>query len=209
MTRKKILIGVKELITNTDVVFCIGSSLCKESPMYNEGTLYINNDYIDMFAVALGVAMSTDKRVIVVAEDAYFLRYFNSILQASVSKCMNLFFIILVTELYDYTVKQNTITKAFRSIKGMLFNTGMMTHEYSVYFSNKNSIRTLKNIILNTIGPAVGLVNITSNRIYSKEEPKKLDLTNIISFIRNKELKTSMRKVQNKPFDLDVIMKEG
>jgi len=209
MTRKKVLTGIKELIASTDVVFCIGSSLCKESPIYNEGTLYVNNDHIDMFAVALGVAMATDKRVIVVAEDAYFLRYFNSILQASVSKCMNLFFIILVTDFYDSKVKQSTITKAFRSVKGMLFNTGMMTHEYSVYFNNKNSVSTLKNIILNTIGPAVGLVNITNNRIYDKEEAKELDLNNIISFIRNKELKTSMRKAQNKPFDLDAIMKEG
>ena len=209
MTRKKILTGIKELITSTDVVFCIGASLCKESPIYNEGTLYINHDHMDMFAVALGIAMSTDKRVIVVAEDVYFLRYFNSILQASVSKCMNLFFIILVTELYDPTIKQHTIIKALRSVKGILFNTGVMTHEYSVYFNNKNSVSTLKNIILNTIGPAVGLVDITSNRIYDKEEPKELDLNKIISFIRNRELKTSMRKAQNKPFDLDAIMKEG
>jgi len=208
MTRKKVLAGIKELITDTDVVFCIGSSLCEEAPTYNDGTLYINNDYIDMFAVALGVAMSTDKRVIVIAEDAYFLRYFNSILQASVSKCMNLFFIILVTESYEAAIKQNTIMKAFRSMKGILFNTGMITHEYSIYFNNKNAVQTLKNIILNTVGPAIGLVDIDNNRIYNKEELKKFKFSKIINFIRDRKLKTSIQKAQIKPFDLDAIMKE-
>lgn len=211
MTRKNILNSLKLVINASDVVFCVGESLCKECSLYTKGTMFIPYDIIDVFSMALGTAMATDKRVIVITEDYYLLNHFNSLLQAAVSECKNLFFIILVSKVFTPFVKQQTITNSLRSLKGILFNTGMLVHEYDVYFKNKESLLVLNNIINSSIGPAIGTVSVDNNRLYSKKVKHiSVDaMTSMISFIRDTTIETSVSKGSNKLFDLDAIMKDG
>jgi len=209
MTRKKILNGIAALVFDTDIVFCIGNTLCREAPKFTETTVFLGDNFTDFFSVITGVAMTTDKRVLVIVEDQYLLRYFNSILQAAVSKCTNLFIIVVVTSLYEALVTQPNLFKALRSIKGILFNSGMLTHEYTRYLETKASIKQLKDIYYNTMGPVVGLVAVSSNRLYNINSDSIFteELDTISEFIQNKEIETSIPEEKRRVLDLDKIMK--
>lgn len=208
MTRKTVLANIKNLISDSDIVFCIGKALCDEALVFTDGTFWVTDDYIDGFSLAVGTAITTTKRVIIIAEDGYLLRYYSSILQAAASKCTNLFFIILVSNSYNTVLPQCTLTESLRSIEGILFNTGFLTHNYSIYFKNKSSLNKLKLIYKRTMGPVIGLISVTSGRLYnSSGSIKKTDINSFKKFIASKELKTSMEKIQQVPLNLDEIMK--
>jgi hypothetical protein len=210
LTRKKILNSIKDLVFDTDVVFCIGPTLCKESSGFTESTVFLDNNFVDFFSVVIGVAMSTNKRILVVVEDQYLLRYFNSMLQMAVSKCTNLFVIVVVTSLYEPSIRQVNLFNALRSVKGLLFNSGVLTHEYTNYFETKASIKQLKSIYYHTLGPVVGLVVASSNRVYNTNFDSIItrDLKSISEFIKNKEVGISIPESKRKVSDLDKIMKD-
>jgi len=209
MTRKKILNGIKDLVFDTDVVFCIGSSLCKESPIFTETTVFLDDNFTDFFSVITGVAMATNKRVLIIVEDQYLLRHFNAMLQTSISQCTNLFMITLVTSLYEASVAQADLYNALRSVKGILFNSGILTHEYTKYFETKASIKQLKSIYYHTMGPVIGLVSVSSNRLYNTNTDDIFteELNTISELIQNKEIETSIPEDKRKILDLDKIMK--
>ena len=209
MTRKKALSNIKHLIDDSDIVFCIGKTLCEEAPVFTDGTFLVFNEYIDGFSLAIGTAITTTKRVIVIAEDGYLLRYFSSILQAAVSKCSNLFFIVLISNVYDTSLTQPTLTRYLRSIEGMLFNAGFLSHNYDKYFENKTSLNKLKSIYSRTIGPVVGLVSIKSNRLYNTDSLiEKTDLRLFRKFILNNTTEILTEGVKTSPLNLDSIVKE-
>ncbi len=209
MTRKKILNGIKTLIFDTDVIFCIGGTLCKEAPIFTESTVFLDDNFTDFFSVITGIAMATDKRILIIIEDQYLLRHFEAILQTATSKCTNLFIITLVTSLYEVSVTQANLFNALRSVKGILFNSGILTHEYTKYFETKASIKQLKDIYYSTMGPVIGLVSVSSNRIYNSnsEDIFTKDLNVVSEFIQNKEVESSIPEVKRKLTDLDKIMK--
>lgn len=208
MTRLKVLRDFQHIISSSDVVFCIGEFICTDASPYTEGTFFFPEVTVDTISIALGVAMATDKKVFVVLEDSCFLEHLNSMLQAAVSNCKNLYFLILVTNNYVPSVKQPTVSNALRSLKGIIFNAGVIVHEYDPYFKNKKGLAVLKSILNDSIGPVVGFVNITNRRVNNKGRYCMESIDPMIKFIRNRELGTSVKKLEKKPFDLDAIMKE-
>ncbi len=209
-TRKKILNGINDLVFDTDIVFCIGTTLYKESPKFTESTVFLNDNFTDFFSMITGVAMATSKRVLIIVEDQYLLRHFNSILQLAVSRCTNLFVIVLVTNLYETSVSQPNLFNALRSVKGMLFNAGVLVHEYTDYFETKANVKKLKDIYYNTIGPVVGMASATNNRLYNTNTDDIItkELNTISEFIQNEEVVTSIPESKRKISDLDKIMRD-
>jgi len=210
MNRKKFLNNVKDLVFENDIVFCIGQSLCNEAPELSKGTVFINDTHTDILSVALGVAMTTDKRVLLILEDQYLLSNFNAVFQIAVSKCTNLYLIVATSTLYTHEVAQTNLFNSIRSMVGVLVNTGMLVHEYSKYFETKKSLKLLKDIYSRTIGPVISFVVITNNRLYTTcGDTRNLEELNTLSeFIKDKSLETSLTEVNTPFFNLESIMKD-
>ncbi len=210
MTRKKFLNSVKELIFENDVVFCIGRALCDEAPDLNEGTIFVTDPYLDILSVALGVAMTTDKRVLIILEDQYLLSHFNALLQISVSRCNNLYLFVATSTLYTHEVAQTNLFNSIASVSGTLVSAGILVHEYTKYFETKKSLKILKIIHSKTVGPTVGFVAIINNRLYGTHNDKRnlKELNTFSTFIQDKSLKTFITERNVPFFDLESIMKD-
>lgn len=171
MTRCKFFNELNKIFKKDDIVFCIGDLLALENKLNENFCVYKSRDTsIDYLSVALGVAMSCDRRVFFICEDSYFMSVFNSVLQASISKCSNLYIFLVRSNLYSLNMTQLTLTSSLRSLKGTLFNLGFLVHDYTPYFNSNKSVRQLESIIMSSIGPLVGIIEIDSNRLYKKEE---------------------------------------
>lgn len=171
MTRKKVLNGLKQILDEESVIFCVGEGLVNEVDFSDmPGLFTFSNEHLDVLSVAVGVAIATERRVFVITEDSYVLRHFASILQAAVSKCSNLFFIVLVTTQYTVGNNLNTLFNYLRSVKGILFSSGMLTHDYTAYFETKASLKKVREVIRTSRGPAVGLINISNLKTYGSFE---------------------------------------
>lgn len=169
MTRKKIFAGLKDILLPTDIVFCVGKYLCREAPKFNNEILFFENENIDLLSVVLGLSSAVDHRVIILIEDNYMLKYFSSMLQLAVSKNRNLHIFVITTGVYVNKVKQPNIYNSLKSIKGTLFNSGFIVHDYTKYLEDKSSVKKLKNFYKSVQGPMVSLIKVTNNRLYNKE----------------------------------------
>lgn len=153
---KELINKIQTLFTKNDIVIYLGAEIpdvLKYKSEYTFDTLDI-----DFISVVLGMSLATTNRIYVICTDNYFLRYIASVLQASVSKKTNLYFLVLVTNKYD--VGTPNITSSIRSFKGLLFNCGFLVHDYTEYLKNKVSINHLKKLLGSTIGPMVGLIKV-------------------------------------------------
>ncbi len=187
-TRKRVLDYYDNILTNEDIVFYIGKDI------YNEardnkcfGRHYVDNELVDYFSIAEGIATATSKRVMVIFEDSYLLRYFNSFLQAGVSELKNLFFVMLITNSYADGVKQPTIFKTLKSTKGVLFSAGFLTHIYTKFFINKPTLMTLNDVYARIRGPAVGLIDIENIKLSNSANTHEFEIKEFIKFIRTEE----------------------
>lgn len=188
MTRKGVLNGISIITQEDDIVLIVGETLCKESIGIIDDALFIDNEFIDLFSIILGISLGTTKRVVLITEDSYLLRYYNSLLQLAVSNNINLILFTLVSNLYTVSVKQSTLFSSVRAMKGVFFNMGLLVHDYTPYLDTKTNIKKLKDIYRLTKGPVVGIVNIDNNRVYNKNKP--LPKNNFSQFVKdiNKEI---------------------
>lgn len=180
MKRYSIIKIFLSCLKDNDIVIFSGNNLSKEAYQFDrEGNFYI--DSVDEIAqsIALGVAMSTDKRVFLICEDSTFLKDFGCAAQTAVSKCKNIFYVILNSGYYQDEGKQPTIFNEISGIKGVLFNLGFVVHDYTLYFKNKESVAYMKNIINTIRGPLtiiikidIGVKNKLDNIKHSKVELK-------------------------------------
>lgn len=183
-------------IEDNDVVIFAGSNLSKEAFQFDrEGNFYIEDTDAIALSVTIGIAMSTDKRVFLICEDSTFLKDFGSAAQAAVSKCKNIFYLILNSGYYQDSGKHPTIFNEISGLKGVLFNLGFVVHDYTAYLKNKNSINYMKNIVKTIRGPLVIFINIDVGIKKKINDIKytKVELKNrICSFINKKEDGTSL-----------------
>jgi len=147
---------VKEFLNalgDSDVAIFSGKELNKEAFEYDrEGNFYVADNELTM-ALALGVAISTDKKVFVFCNDCDFIRDLSSIVQMSISKCRNIFCVILNSGIYQEEGGQPTLLNSMYSPKGIVFNTGMIVHDFTPLFKNKTSLKELKNTVRGLKGP--------------------------------------------------------
>ena len=80
----------------------------------------------------------------------------------------------MVTEEYSEYGNLPTIYRGIRFMKGVVFNLGILSHDYTAYLKNKVTVKQLSDILKNTIGPVVGTVTITDTKLGSVEVETKL-----------------------------------
>ena len=178
MDRKKALGYLGSVVNETDALILIGATVCGACSFKESSNVaLLLDEQVDYFSIMLGLSMISEKRFFLVCEDRYFLRHFGTILQVAVSKCKNIFIIVMVTEEYSEYDHLPTIYKGIRSMKGVVFNLGILSHDYTAYLKNKSTSKQLSDILKNTIGPVIGLVTISDTKLFSNSiETKLMDI---------------------------------
>lgn len=169
MTRNKAMAGLSKVINKDSVVICVGLELIKENKFEGySGFIGVEDTSVDYFSMALGLATVLESKVVLICDDNYLLQHLNTISQIGVSECANLYILIFRTGVYSSKLKQPTITKTIRSLKGVLFNFGLLVHEYTSYFEDLKNVKILASIFNKSLGPLLATIVIDNPRFYNK-----------------------------------------
>lgn len=173
MTRYKVMSNLLKMIPKDSVIFCVGSELVGESRFENyPGFIGLLDTSIDYLAVALGVAMASQLKVVVLCDDAYLLANLTTLSQIGVSECANLYIIFIRTNSYGIDLVQPTILNSIRSIKGVLFNFGALVHDYTPYFKDNSTVKMAASIFNKSLGPLVISIDVDNLKLYNKNTTK-------------------------------------
>ena len=186
------------VLNNNDIAIFVGQNLCEEAFKYDrEGSFYLLDVNELHSSLALGVAMCTDKRVFVFCNDGDFLREIGSAAQMAVSRCSNIFYVVLATGFYQFAGGQPTIFNEFPASKTVFANLGFLVNDYINYFEEgKAGMKSLKVYLERIKGPMAIIMrlekgirkNVREEISYSKQE-----LTDrIMKFISDESLGTSL-----------------
>ncbi|GAG89301.1 unnamed protein product [marine sediment metagenome] len=139
--------------------------------------------------------MNTDKRVFSFVGDGEFLLGLNSAVQAAVSKCLNLFCVILDNGCYQSAGGHPTIFRETRSMRGCLLDFGFSMYDFTDHLKNKMRIKDARSVINNMRGPAAIIIRVNKgikkdlvDIEYSKKELKH----RLMGFVSKRELGTSL-----------------
>lgn len=179
-----------DFIKPADIVIFSGKDLSGiGSEFHTPGRLYI--DYINLaIPLAIGIAMSTDKRVFVFVNETELLNNFSIIYQVAASYCRNLFVIILNGNgLIADTNVPNIFNTAVSNL-AVFFNIGCATFNLTDDF-NKKRFKILKEFFNKSIGPMTAIMIVEKDREIHKA--KKINFFNeFCTFIRDASIKTSL-----------------
>lgn len=199
------VIDVFTNVVNYNDVCIFSNELCSEAFKNDrEGNFYMGNINGMTASFGLGVAMCTDKRVFIFISDGEFLREFGATPQLAVSKCNNVFYIILHSGRYISSGGQLNIFGEVKAPKGLLFNLGFLVHDYTHYFRNKGAKNSISKLFKRVIGPLAVLVNVDHAVNDKLDDPVYYNAAlknRFINFVLNKDLGTSIYK----PASLDNI----
>lgn len=170
-------------LEDNDIAIFTGEEMCKEAYQYDRPTNFYIRNYDGLgLSVALGLAMSIDKRVFVFIGEGDLLRQFSLLIQIKASKCANIFVVIVDNGSYQSAGNLPNVMESIKSIKGTLFNIGLVVFDFTVYF-NKKSFEHMKNFMKNIRGPMAIIVNVdlglkrnlAENNISSKDQIERLE----------------------------------
>lgn len=160
MRRQTALKNFSEVLQNSDIAIFSGEDLCKEEYEFDRpGNLYIKESFGLAAAFALGVAMSTDKRVFVFVGEGDLIREFSTLAHIAVSKCKNIFVIILDNGVYQSATGTPTIFESIFSKKGVMHYMGLMVHDFTKHLQYKNYTE-FRAAIDRVRGPMVILISV-------------------------------------------------
>jgi hypothetical protein len=179
-------------LKENDVFIFAGEGMAEKGiPYIGEGRLFIRDKKGLGLGLALGIAMSTKKRVFLFCEDHYFLRSISSVSHMAVSKCKNIFVVLFVNNTYSFLGDYPTIFDSFSAPKSMFFYMGFMTHDYTKHFRTVAESKGLKKTIPTLKGPLIITIRMDSSKI-SEDFKIENDAKNFREFVMNEELGTSM-----------------
>lgn len=160
--RHEILKDLLPLLKDNDILIFIGDGLIKEAYHYDKpGFFYIPQHTNNIsLSLPLGVAMCTDKRVFVFCDDSVLIENLSSILQAGVSECKNLFYVVFNSKHYQDTGFQPVITKSIRSLNDLLGSSSLIVFDYTRHFDKKKTINGLQGAIKSLVGPCSIIIEV-------------------------------------------------
>lgn len=172
MKKNSVIRTLVEAMSEEDIGIFIGDCLCVESINKDRrNNIYIRSAYDYGISIGIGIAMNTDKRVFIFCEDSYFLRNVSESIQAAVSKCRNLYIIILVSGMYNNFDSCYTVFDSIISPRGMLYNMGFMVHNYSKQLRNvEDSSDEIKAIWSKIKGPLAITVDVENSEGMMSQE---------------------------------------
>jgi len=161
MKRYKVIKDFIACLKDNDIAIFAGEDVSKEAYQFDrEGNFYITESRGVAAAFALGVAMNTRKRVFIFAGDGNFLMEMGAYAQIAVSRCKNIFCVILDNDCYQSAGGPPTIFRSLNSATGVLFNMGFTFFNYTPHFKGRVSIKNMSKKIDNLVGPASILIEV-------------------------------------------------
>lgn len=182
-----------QCLLDSDIGIFIGRDICKEAKTYigEHAALFFEDTEDYLISFALGITMSTDKRVFVFCEDQYFIRNMSEIMHAGVSKCRNFYMVLFINGSYTVFDNTPTIFDSVNSQHGIFYNMCFLVHDYTKHFKNsRNPIKEIREIWDRARGPLAILLK-TSKGIKEFPEPSmslRDDLDDTREFIMNKNI---------------------
>jgi len=174
-----------------DVGVFVGKDICKEAFAYDRpGNFYLSR-HENMLSLGLGMAMCSDRRVFLFCDDAYFLRNMSEAAHIAISKCDNIYIVVMVNGIYTEVGNHPTIFNSLMSPHGFLFNLGFIVHDYKRHFKNmRNPTKEINAIWQKTRGPLVVLLEVDKGVKKLPEDfpAEKRSIDSIMAFIQNEEI---------------------
>jgi len=172
ITRTTVIKEILKRLDPTDINVFIGKSLCEEAYVNDYDTsFYIPDDYPIGLTFALGLALSTDKRVFVFSSDSLFLYDASAALQMAVSECKNLCYVLLNSGLYLGAGGHPNIFPTLSHSQGVFFRMGFTSFVFDAFFNIPGGLKEIKGMLDTIIGPTVIFVEVGKKR----GKYKKLD----------------------------------
>ena len=155
MKRQNIIKLFSSYLEDNDLAVFAGNNICKEAFLYDrKGNFYVEDETGIGLSLALGMAMCTDKRVFIFCDDYYFLKELSVSVHIALSRCKNIFLVIMASGEYQYSGGHNpTIFNEINAPKTVLFGMGFIINDYTKHFSNVHSAKEVKNILKSLYGP--------------------------------------------------------
>lgn len=148
-------------LNEDDLAVFAGKDICGDAYLYDrQGNFYMDEESGIGIPMAFGMSMGTEKRVFVFCEDYYFLKNLSTAMHIGVSRCKNIFLIILVSGEYQYSGANPTIFNEISSVKALMFNAGFMINDYTKHFSTVQSSKGIKQILAYIQSPLFAVINI-------------------------------------------------
>jgi len=198
MNSKKAIKIMLSCIKDNDVIIFLGSGLCKEAYEYDRnGNFYIQDNNCNGLSLALGIAMNTNKRVFVFCTDSDLIKNISYMLNIAVSRCKNIFVVVLVSGKYQESGGQVNIFNSISSPKNLLFSMGFLVFDYTFHLKTKNTVKELNQLIERSIGPVVSIIKVSGgiSDLENCDIPdNKLLINRIKEFIQNTNIGTSLYK---------------
>lgn len=164
MNRADVLKILISAMQDEDIGIFTGAGLCTEASLCRRnGNVYINN-YDNVISIAIGIASSSARRVFVFCDDFYFLRNISESVQASVSRCKNIYLVILNSNTYNDVGNHPTIYKSMSAPRNLLFDMGYSVHDYKRQISNMaDSSSEIRSIWDKVNGPLAVVIEVKCN----------------------------------------------
>jgi len=196
MKKERVLRDFLSCLKENDVVIFANEALSKEAAKNDkDGYFYLDGVYGIAPSLALGVAMSTDKRVFVIDGDGGCMMEMSSLAQVGASKLKNIFYVILDDGCYKSAGGHPTIFREISSMNGAMLGLGFTAFNLTEYFRKKSSLPKVRKIVDNLRGPNAIFIKADKSKVKKRADlgANKEKMRNRISrFIRNTELGTSL-----------------
>jgi hypothetical protein len=195
MKRYSVIKNFTNLLKDNDIVIFSGKNMCKEAYQYDKpGYFYIDDTFGMSVSFALGVAMSTDKRVFVFVGEGDLLRELAVLGQVAVSKCKNMFVIVLDNGVYQSAGNHPNIFDSFMSKKGFIYNLGCLVHDFTFHFNDKYFVE-VQSAVDRIRGPMIILIDVDKSVKKGTSNYKLVPIkqkNKFTKFVQNKELGTEL-----------------
>jgi hypothetical protein len=154
-----------------DAIVVSGKDLCTEAFKQDDDRfLYLPDNFGQSLSLAIGVALSNNKRVFFLCEDYYLLNNLSAAAQAAATRNKNIFLVVFISGQYQFADGMPNIFKSLPRPKSILFDMGFTTHDYSKMYQTADGAKTTSFKLLNARGPL---------SIYITVDPGQKDLEDI------------------------------
>jgi len=195
MNRSRVIKVLIKAMSKGDVGIFAGRPICAEAINSDRpGNLYLSRG-AGAVSMAVGMAMSVERRVFVFVSDEHFLMDLGELAHAASSKCDNLYVVLLVTGNYSLDTTPPTIYDTMPSMHGVLFNMGFIVHDYRRNFeNNKNPVKEIRATLKKVRGPLAVIVRVANKVSSGVDIDEKKSIRNITKFIKDKSISPYVRE---------------
>lgn len=179
-----------ECLNDDDLIVCSGEGISREVYEYDKKSYFYVLDSFGMaLSLALGMAVSTDKKIFVLVDDADFIAGLSSAVQMTISQCKNIFCVIFNSGYYqNYESNLFSISGNVKTMKVLLYGLGFVFYVFNGHFKTKKSRENVKSILNNVVGPIAILIDVDvglNNKLKELDFSKECIKDRICNFIND------------------------